>query len=71
MKQYKEECKIVMRKLARIASVVVNVGKSCERYNLNEGEIPDGLRTILGSLQRFVYYMVALSRNLMNDKRAG
>ena len=71
MKQCKEECKIVMRKLARIANVVINVGKSCERYNLSEREIPDGLRTILGSLQRFVHHMVALSRSLMNDQRAG
>ena len=56
MKQCKEECKIVMRKLARIANVVINVGKSCERYNLSEREIPDGLRTILNSLQRFVHH---------------
>jgi len=52
VKQYKEECKIVMRKLTRIANVVVKVGKSCEEHNLKEQDLPDGLRTILGSLQR-------------------
>ncbi|KAN0132701.1 P-loop containing nucleoside triphosphate hydrolase protein, partial [Lactarius tabidus] len=52
VKQCKEQCKIVMRKLARIANVVVNVGKSCEKYSLNERDLPDGLRTILDSLQR-------------------
>ena len=60
-----------MRKLARIANVVVNVGKSCEKYNLNERDLPDGLRTILGSLQRSVHPMVALLRSLTNDQRAG
>ena len=60
-----------MRKLARIANVVVNVGKSCETYKLNERDLPDGLRTILGSLQRFVHTIVALSRSLMNDQRTG
>ncbi|KAF8260417.1 hypothetical protein EI94DRAFT_1667989 [Lactarius quietus] len=52
VKQYKEECTVVMRKVARIANVVINVGKSCEKYNLNERDLPDGVRTILGSLQR-------------------
>lgn len=55
VKQCKEECKIVMRKLDRIARIVVNVGKSCERYSLNKRDLPDGLHTILGSLQRFVH----------------
>ncbi|KAF8258179.1 P-loop containing nucleoside triphosphate hydrolase protein, partial [Lactarius quietus] len=52
MKQCKEECKIVMQKVARIANIVVNIGNSCEKYNLSERDLPDGLRTILGSLQR-------------------
>ncbi|KAH8976684.1 hypothetical protein EDB92DRAFT_2016915 [Lactarius akahatsu] len=49
MKQYKQECEIVMYKLARIARIIVNV---CERYNLSEEELPASLRDILGSLQR-------------------
>ncbi|KAH9169931.1 hypothetical protein EDB89DRAFT_2072594 [Lactarius sanguifluus] len=49
VKQYKQECKIVMYKLARIAKIIVNV---CEKYNLSEEELPATLRDILGSLQR-------------------
>jgi hypothetical protein len=60
-----------MRKLARIANVVVNVGKSCEKYNLNERDLPDGLRTILGSLQRSVHYTAMLSHSLTDEQRAG
>ena len=51
VKQYKEECKIVMHKLARIAKIVVDL---CEKYNLSEEDLPTSLRSILDSLQRFV-----------------
>jgi hypothetical protein len=49
VKQYKEECKIVMHKLARIAEIIVNL---CEKYNLSEEDLPASLRVILASLQR-------------------
>ncbi|KAH8976987.1 hypothetical protein EDB86DRAFT_1389756 [Lactarius hatsudake] len=52
VKQYKEECEIVMHKLARIARIVIDVGELCEHHNLSEEDLPAGLRTILGSLQR-------------------
>ncbi|KAH9000346.1 hypothetical protein EDB92DRAFT_492006 [Lactarius akahatsu] len=52
VKQYKEECEIVMHKLARIARIIVDVGELCEHHNLSEDDLPAGLRTILGSLQR-------------------
>ncbi|KAH9014184.1 hypothetical protein EDB83DRAFT_2321562 [Lactarius deliciosus] len=52
VKQYKEECEIVMYKLARIARIIVGVGELCESHNLSEGDLPAGLRAILGSLQR-------------------
>ena len=45
----------MIRKLARIASIIINVGEMCGKYNLNEGDIPASLLAILGSLQRFVY----------------
>ena len=51
MKQYKEECEIVMHKLARIARIIVNL---CEKYNLSEEDLPASLWDILDSLQRFV-----------------
>ncbi|KAI9443830.1 hypothetical protein H4582DRAFT_2095250 [Lactarius indigo] len=49
VKQYKEECEIVMGKLARIAGIIVNV---CEKYDMSEEELPTTLRDILRSLQR-------------------
>ncbi|KAF8269822.1 hypothetical protein EI94DRAFT_897032 [Lactarius quietus] len=49
VKQYKEECEIVMHKLARIAEIIVNL---CEKYNLSEEDLPASLRAILASLQR-------------------
>ncbi|KAN0133017.1 hypothetical protein V8E53_009047 [Lactarius tabidus] len=49
VKQYKEECKIVVHKLARIAKIVVDL---CEKYNLTEEDLPTSLRSILDSLQR-------------------
>ncbi|KAH9169932.1 hypothetical protein EDB89DRAFT_1383048 [Lactarius sanguifluus] len=49
VKQYKQECEIVMYKLARIARIIVNVS---EKYNSSEEELPATLRDILGSLQR-------------------
>ncbi|KAH9072068.1 hypothetical protein EDB83DRAFT_2550221 [Lactarius deliciosus] len=52
VKQYKEECEIVMHKLARIARIIVDVGELCEHHNLSEEDLPAGLQTILGSLQR-------------------
>jgi hypothetical protein len=49
VKQCKEECEIVMQKLARIAKIIVNL---CEKYNLSEKDLPASLRDILDSLQR-------------------
>jgi len=52
VKQYKEECEIVMHKLARIARIIVNVGELCEKHQLREEDLPASLRAILDSLQR-------------------
>ncbi|KAF8269240.1 hypothetical protein EI94DRAFT_1013105 [Lactarius quietus] len=52
VKQYKEECEIVMHKLARIAKIIVNVGELCENRDLKEEVLPASLRAILDSLQR-------------------
>ena len=51
VKQYKEECEIVMHKLARIARIIVDL---CGKYDLSEEDLPAGLRAILDSLQKFV-----------------
>ncbi|KAH9014173.1 hypothetical protein EDB83DRAFT_2680205 [Lactarius deliciosus] len=52
VRQYKEECEIVVHKLARIAKIIVGVGELCESHNLSEEDLPTGLRAILGSLQK-------------------
>ncbi|KAH8985366.1 hypothetical protein EDB92DRAFT_1949953 [Lactarius akahatsu] len=52
VKQYKEECELVMRKLARVASIVVNVGEMCRKHNLKEEDLPGSLLAIMGSLRR-------------------
>ncbi|KAF8271626.1 hypothetical protein EI94DRAFT_546509 [Lactarius quietus] len=49
VKQCKEECEIVMHKLARIGKIIVNL---CDKYNLSEEDLPASLRDILDSLQR-------------------
>jgi uncharacterized coiled-coil DUF342 family protein len=59
--QYKEECKIVIHKLARIAKIIVNL---CEKYNLSEEDLPASLRDILDSLQRFVSLVTTCSQTL-------
>ena len=74
MKQYKEECEIVMGKLSRIAKIIVNVGELCENHSLSEEDLPASLRAILHSLQRFVSSVtIALPdpHELMKDQRAG
>ncbi|KAI9439180.1 hypothetical protein H4582DRAFT_121855 [Lactarius indigo] len=52
VQQYKEECELVMRKLARVASIVVNVGELCRKHNLKEEDLPASLLGILSTLQR-------------------
>ena len=74
MKRYKEECEIVMHKLARIARIVINVGELCKNHNLSEEDLPTSLRAILGSLQRFVCsvtIMLSSPHVLTKDQRAG
>ncbi|KAN0135856.1 hypothetical protein V8E53_006308 [Lactarius tabidus] len=52
LKQCKEECETVMRKLARVARVILSVCELCEKHKLTEEELPASLRAILGSLRR-------------------
>ncbi|KAI9451693.1 hypothetical protein BJY52DRAFT_92279 [Lactarius psammicola] len=70
VKQYKEECEIVMGKLARIARIIVNVGESCERHNLSEVDLPASLQALLGSLQRFVSAVTIALPDPHEDQRA-
>jgi len=50
VKQNKEEWDVVMDKLERIAGLVDKFGMSCEEYNLEEKDVPRGLRAIFESL---------------------
>ncbi|KAN0133542.1 hypothetical protein V8E53_008710 [Lactarius tabidus] len=52
VKQYKEECEIVMHNIGRIAMIIVNIGELCEKHNLSEEDLPASLLAILYSLQR-------------------
>ena len=54
MKQYKEEWDAVMEKLGDVASIVIDVGESCQAHGLVEEDLPDGVRKILESLHRCV-----------------
>ncbi|KAH8985406.1 hypothetical protein EDB92DRAFT_1949992 [Lactarius akahatsu] len=40
-----------MRKLARVANIIVNVSKMYGKHNLNEEDLPPSPLAILGSLQ--------------------
>ena len=50
MKQNKGEWDVVMDKLERIAGLVNKVGAMCEKHNLEEKDVPPGLRAIFESL---------------------
>ena len=43
-----------MRKLSRIASIVVDVGDACRTHNLREEDLPAGLHILLESLCTYV-----------------
>ncbi len=64
----------MMRKLARIARIIVNVGELCGDRDLSEKDLPASLRAILGSLQRFVSSVTIVlpdPHDLTKDQRAG
>jgi len=50
-KQYKEEWELVMEKVEKVAGLVTYIGASCEKYKLEEKDLPPGLRTIFGCLE--------------------
>jgi hypothetical protein len=56
VKQNKEEWDVVMDKLERIAGLVDKVGTLCEEHNLEEKDVPRGLRAIFESLVMYVMH---------------
>jgi len=71
VKQNKEEWGIVMDKLERIAGLVDKVGTLCEEHDLEEKDIPRGLRAIFESLVTYVMHYRYRYRWLMVLKRTG
>ena len=55
VKQCKEEWKVVMEKLAKVGSVIVNVGNMCRNHGLKVEELPFDLLAIFGSFQRCLF----------------
>ena len=53
MKQNKEEWDVVMDKLERIAGLVNKVRALCKNHNLEEKDVPLGLRAIFESLMTY------------------
>jgi len=56
MKQNKEVWGVVMKKLERIAGLVDKFGSACEEHNLEEKDIPRGLRAMFDSLVTYVIH---------------
>jgi len=54
VKQNKEEWGVVMDKLERIAGLVDQVGTMCKEHNMEEKDVPRGLRAIFESLVMYV-----------------
>ena len=65
MKQYKEEWDVVMDKLGRVAGLVNNVGASCEKYGLEEKDLPRDLRSIFESLETYAIHSLSPCRWLI------
>jgi hypothetical protein len=59
--QCKEEWKLVMEKLAKVGSVVVNVGNMCRNHGLNVEELPSDLLAIFESFQRCLFQLLNMS----------
>ena len=58
-----------MEKLTDIASIVIDVGDSCQAHGLVEDDLPDGVRKILKSLHRYVGRML-IRASLSDMKQA-
>jgi hypothetical protein len=65
VKQFKEEWEVVSEKLKNVGSVVVDVGKMCQKYGLKKEELPSDLLTVLGSLQRCLFLFFKSRRALI------
>ena len=60
-----------MEKLEDVASIVIDVGESCQAHGLVEEDLPDGVRKILESLQKYVWLFFFRFHCLTYAKRFG
>ncbi|KAI0289655.1 hypothetical protein BC826DRAFT_598354 [Russula brevipes] len=67
-KQYKEEWELVMEKVEQVAGLVTYIGASCEKYKLEEQDLPPGLRTIFGCLE---IELEGIGRALAQSRQVG
>ena len=61
VKQCKGEWKLVMEKLAKVGSVVVNVGNMCRNHGLKIEELPSDLLAIFGYFRRCLFPLLNMS----------
>jgi hypothetical protein len=54
VKQLKGEWGIVMQKLAKVGSILVDVGEWYQANDMREEDLPSDLRSVLKSLQTYV-----------------
>jgi hypothetical protein len=45
-----------MEKVEKVAGLVTYIGASCEKYKLEEKDLPPGLRAIFECLERYAIY---------------
>ncbi|KAH9971659.1 hypothetical protein BGW80DRAFT_429393 [Lactifluus volemus] len=61
VKQCKGEWKLVMEKLVKVGSVIVNVGNMCQNHGLKLEELPSDLLAIFESFQRCLFLLLDMS----------
>ncbi|KAI0289658.1 hypothetical protein BC826DRAFT_598505 [Russula brevipes] len=67
-KQYKEEWELVMEKVEKVAGLVTYIGASCERYELEEKDLPPGLGAIFECLET---ELDGIGRALAQNRQVG
>ncbi|KAI0286492.1 hypothetical protein BC826DRAFT_80615 [Russula brevipes] len=68
VKQYKEEWELVMEKVEQVSDLVTYIGALCEKYKLEEKDIPADLRTIFGRLE---IQLDGIGRALVQNMQVG
>jgi hypothetical protein len=67
VKQCKEEWKLVMEKLVKVGSVIVNIGNLCRNHGLKIDELPSELLAIIKSFERYPFQLLNMSWSNSNQ----